>query len=123
MENSNTNLYWDLKLAFTALKGTSINNSVQIVYLNQAKTAKDMLDLKCPSKHTTIQSLCELLQCFKIHLASPLSESEEIALVLDSTTDSNREVLAVFFASKSEKEGIWSHPYGVIETRGHTAEL
>ena len=37
-----------LKLAFTALKGTSINNYAQIVYLNQAKTAKDMLDLKCP---------------------------------------------------------------------------
>ena len=71
----------------------------------------------------TIQSLCELLPCFKIHLASLSSESEEIALVLDSTTDSNREVLAVFFAGKSEKEGIWSHSYGVIETRGYTAEL
>ena len=46
----------------------------------------------------------------------------DIALVLDSTTDKDREVLGVYFAGRNEKENIWSLPFGVVEMRDHNAE-
>ena len=112
-----------LKLALAALRGSSINSSSEIVSLSQASSFEELNDLDNACKHTTIQSLCELYQCYKTNLAYFMSQSNQIALVLDATTDSGREILAVFFAGSSSKLGEWSSAYGVVETRGHQAEL
>ena len=82
-----------------------------------------MFNLQPASRHTSAQVLCELYRCYKINLACALSKSVDIALVLDSTTDNDREILGVYFAGKGDENNIWSYSYGVVEIRGHTAEL
>ena len=49
------------------------------------------------------------------------SESKLIALVMDSTTDSHREFLALYFAGFLEFQKAWGHPGGIIEIQGHKA--
>ena len=107
-----------LKIALTALRGSSFNHAGEINSINEADSYESLLNLKCASRYTAIQTLCELYLCYKFNLDKVLSEALDIALVLDSTTDKDREVLGVYFAGRNEKENIWSLPFGVVETRG-----
>jgi len=110
-----------LKLAITALKGSSLNSSAELVAIGSASSFQDLKDLKFPSRQTTIQALCELYQCFQYHMAWCLSSSSELALIIDSTTDSHREVLAVLFAGLLNRETPWILSHGVTEIQGHKA--
>ena len=78
-----------------------------------------------PSRSFPVQCLMELHTCFRYHLAETLSQSSNISLMMDSTTDRHRELLSIYFGGtrKNEKGADvgWDLPGGVVELNGHTA--
>ena len=51
-----------------------------------------------------------------------MSEALDIALVLDSTTDNDRQVLGVYFAGRNETKTFGHYLMEWLKQRGHNAE-
>jgi len=111
-----------LKLALTTLKGSSLSAAGEISAINSCQTLEELKELSSPSRSTVVQVLCELFFCYKLYFAWLISTSSSIAVVMDTTTDSHREVLGIFFAALSGFAGPWAHTLGVVEIQGHKAD-
>ena len=115
------------KLAVGSALGVSLNKVGQLYALFQSDDFSEASLTNSPSRTLAVQCLMELHTCFRYHLAEQLTNSTNISLTMDSTTDRHRELLSLFFAGtrqgeKGEDVG-WNLPGGVVEMNGHTAVI
>ena len=113
------------KLAVGSALGVSLNKVGELYQLYSGHDFSDASLSDSPSRTLAVQSLMELHACFRHHLAEHLATSENISLMMDSTTDRHRELLSLYFGGtrkgeKGEAEE-WNLPAGVVELSGHTA--
>jgi hypothetical protein len=110
-----------LKLAIFAACGVSLSKAGFLLQVAQAATFEEIGVAKGPSRDTVVQALIELHFCEQERLAELLSTSKDLAVMLDCTTDSHRELLSIVFGGVHGEENHWVRPAAMIEIRGHTA--
>ena len=110
-----------LQLAISAAKGTNLSQVGVNFAIFNASNEQELKNIQPPSRTVVTQALAELNQCFKRHLAQRFSSSTSLNLVVDATTDSHRELLAISFGGLSSSQEWWSHACAIFETKGHKA--
>ena len=113
------------KLAVGSALGVSLNKVGELYQLYSSHDFSDASLADSPSRTLAVQTLMELHACFKYHLAEHLATSQNISLMMDSTTDRHRELLSLYFGGTRQgekgEEVEWNLPAGVVELSGHTA--
>jgi len=88
-----------LRMALTALQNASLTSSGVIFNIFSSNIEDLEKEKSKPASRTIVsKALMELYECFKHHLAKKLSISECLSLTIDTTTDSQRELMAILFA-------------------------
>ena len=112
-------------MAVGASLGVSLNKVDELYQLYRSHDFSDASLAASPSRTLAVQSLMELHACFRYHLAEHLATSDNISLMMDSTTDRHRELLSLYFGGTRKGENgedvEWNLPAGVVELSGHTA--
>jgi hypothetical protein len=99
------------KMAALAVLGVSLSTTGTAVAVAQATSFEEIKAACGPSRDMVIQALGELYQCCRFDTAEKLSASSFISLMIDATTDSNRELIALHLAGLIEEKH-WSRPLG-----------
>jgi hypothetical protein len=106
------------RLAFAAVKGVSLSQTGEILGV---MSSQDLDHLNAtPSRTAVVQCLMELYCCYQAELALRLSQSSDIFLIMDSTTDHQREILVQCYGGKMGSIE-WCWPKGLVEINGHSA--
>ena len=109
-----------LKIALLAVTGVSLSGIAETMAISKATTMNELVDWKGPSRDTVVQCLGELFQAYKFHLAEKLAASTSLNIMIDATTDTSRELLALHFAGVIDQQ-LWRRAASVIEVSGHKA--
>ena len=110
-----------MKFSVAAALGVPISLVGEIYSIFSANDNLETLQ-KGPSKNTTALSLIELHECFLNQSAFIMSESDDLNLCIDTTTDGQRNMMAISFGGKLHDDRWWTRPYSIIEIREHDAQ-
>lgn len=110
-----------LKMALAALD-TSLRAVGDVYGVIKAQSYDDLAAPTSPNRDTVAHCLAELAQAFLFELATVMSESTSVGIMIDATTDRARELLAVHL--QGVHDGVeWAFPVEVVETVGHSAQI
>ena len=106
-----------LQTGLLAVAGVSLSSISEVFEVMTTKDVEHMFEGTGPSRSTVVQCLQELYQASKYDLATKMAQSTFLNVMIDATTDSARELLALHFASTT-----WRRSAKVVETVKHKAE-
>ena len=106
-----------LQIALLAVSGVSLSSVSDVFEVMAADNLDNMFKEEGPKRTTVVQCLQELYQAYKYDLAAKMAASTSLNLMIDATSDSGRELLALHLASTT-----WRRSVKVVETVGHKAQ-